>query len=169
MAKTNLRSMSVEQLLQLRDDVGKELNRKTVVLRSQLARLGAEIASSRGRGGSVLRGKKVPPKYEEAEQLGGSRRRDPDGLSRRLKKEGSWKTLPLKKPLPEGSEEKNEIRLLVAPRAPDPDPEAPCGSWRLVTARPEAPEAPLKLPEARSSLKVTLRSGPRVIDLWCAF
>ena len=45
MAKTNLGSMSVEQLLQLRDDVGKELNRKTVVLRSQLARLGGEIAS----------------------------------------------------------------------------------------------------------------------------
>ena len=64
MAKTNLGSMSVEQLLQLRDDVGKELNRKTVVLRSQLARLGGEIASSRGRGGS-LRGKKVPPKYRD--------------------------------------------------------------------------------------------------------
>ena len=64
MPKTNLRSMSVEQLLQLRDDVGTELNRKTVVLRSQLAKLGGEIASSRGRGGS-LRGKKVPPKYRD--------------------------------------------------------------------------------------------------------
>ena len=63
MAKTNLSSMSVDQLLQLRDDVGKELNRKSTELRSQLARLGGEIASSRGRGGSVLRGKKVPPKY----------------------------------------------------------------------------------------------------------
>ena len=60
MPKTNLGSMSVEQLLQLRDDVGKELNRKTVVLRSQLARLGGD----RGRGGS-LRGKKVPPKYRD--------------------------------------------------------------------------------------------------------
>ena len=64
MAKTNLGSMSVEQLLQLRDDVGKELNRKTVMLRSQLARLGGAIASSRGRGGS-LKGKKVPPKYRD--------------------------------------------------------------------------------------------------------
>ena len=53
MAKTNLGSMSVEQLLQLRDDVGKELNRKSTELRSQLARLGGEIASSRGRGGSL--------------------------------------------------------------------------------------------------------------------
>jgi DNA-binding protein H-NS len=57
--------MSVEQLLQLRDDVGRELNRKTVVLRSQLARLGGEIAPGRGRGGSALRGKKVPPKYRD--------------------------------------------------------------------------------------------------------
>ena len=63
MPKTNLRSMSVEQLMQLRDDVGKELNRKAVELRDQLARLGGEVGPSRGRGGSALRGKKVPPKY----------------------------------------------------------------------------------------------------------
>ena len=65
MAKTKLGSMSVEQLLQLRDDVGKELNRKSAELQSQLARLGGEIASSRGRAGSILRGKKVPPKYRD--------------------------------------------------------------------------------------------------------
>jgi DNA-binding protein H-NS len=64
MAKTNLGSMSVEQLLQLRDDVGKELNRKSTELRSQLARLGGEIASGRGRG-SVMKGKKVPAKYRD--------------------------------------------------------------------------------------------------------
>ena len=64
MPKTNLGSMSVEQLLQLRDDVGKELNRKSTELRSQLARLGGEIASSRGRGSS-LKGKKVPAKYRD--------------------------------------------------------------------------------------------------------
>ena len=56
--------MSVEQLLQLRDDVGKELNRKSTELRSQLARLGGEIAPSRGRGSS-LKGKKVPAKYRD--------------------------------------------------------------------------------------------------------
>ena len=66
MPKTKLGSMSVEQLLQLRDDVGKELNRKSTELQSQLARLGGEIASSRGPGGSVLRGKKVPPKYRDS-------------------------------------------------------------------------------------------------------
>jgi DNA-binding protein H-NS len=65
MAKTNLGSMSVEQLLQLRDDVGKELSRKSTELRNQLARLGGEIAPSRGRGGS-LKGKKVPPKYRDS-------------------------------------------------------------------------------------------------------
>ena len=64
MPKTNLGSMSVEQLLQLRDDVGKELNRKSTELRSQLARLGGEIAPGRGRGSS-LKGRKVPPKYRD--------------------------------------------------------------------------------------------------------
>ena len=64
MAKTNLGAMSVEQLLQLRDDVGKELNRKSTELRSQLARLGGEIASIGGRGSS-LKGKKVPAKYRD--------------------------------------------------------------------------------------------------------
>ena len=64
MPKTNLGSMSVEQLLQLRDDVGKELNRKSTELRSQLARLGADSAPSRGRGSS-LKGKKVPAKYRD--------------------------------------------------------------------------------------------------------
>jgi DNA-binding protein H-NS len=64
MPKTKLGSMSVEQLLQLRDDVGKDLNRKSTELQRQLARLGGEIASSRGRGGS-LKGKKVPPKYRD--------------------------------------------------------------------------------------------------------
>ena len=122
MPRTNLGSMSVEQLLQLRDDVGKELNRKSDVLRSQLARLGGEIESSRGRGGS-LRGKKVPPKYRDrAGNTWAGRGARPDGWLRRLKKERSWKTLPLKKPLPEGSEEKNEIRLLVAPRLLIPIP-----------------------------------------------
>ena len=64
MAKTNLGSMSVEQLLQLRDDVGKELNRKSTELQSQLARLGGEIAPSRGRG-SAMKGRKVAPKYRD--------------------------------------------------------------------------------------------------------
>jgi hypothetical protein len=64
MPRTNLSAMSVEQLLRLRDDVGKELSRKTVELRKQLARLGSEVAPSmRGPGASALRGRKVPAKY----------------------------------------------------------------------------------------------------------
>ena len=78
MPKTKLGSMSVEQLLQLRDDVGKELNRKSTELQSQLARLGGDIAPGRGRGGS-LKGKKVPPKYRDKarQHLGGSRGKTP--------------------------------------------------------------------------------------------
>jgi DNA-binding protein H-NS len=65
MPKTTLASMSVEQLLQLRDDVSKELNRKSVELRKQLARLGSDIApSGRGRG-SALKGRRVPIKYRD--------------------------------------------------------------------------------------------------------
>ena len=64
MPRTNLGSMSVERLLRLRDDVGKELTRKSTVLQSQLARLGGEIAPGRDRGSS-LKGKKVPAKYRD--------------------------------------------------------------------------------------------------------
>jgi DNA-binding protein H-NS len=63
MPKRSLSTMTVEELLKFRDDVGKELNRKSVELRNQLARLGSDIAASKGRGASALRGRKVPPKY----------------------------------------------------------------------------------------------------------
>jgi septal ring factor EnvC (AmiA/AmiB activator) len=46
MPKRNLGSMSVESLLQLRDDVAKELARKATELQNQLARLGTEVAPS---------------------------------------------------------------------------------------------------------------------------
>ena len=86
MPKTNLGSMSVEQLLQLRDDVGKELNRKSTELRSQLARLGTEIAPSRGRGGS-LKGMKVAPKYRgPSGETGRVAVQNPVGLLRRSRK-----------------------------------------------------------------------------------
>jgi DNA-binding protein H-NS len=68
MAKTNLRSMSVEQLLQLRDDVAKELSRKATELQSQLARLGGEVVAARrmmGGRGSALKGRRVPIKYRD--------------------------------------------------------------------------------------------------------
>ena len=97
MPKTNLGSMSVEQLLQLRDDVGKELTRKTVVLRSQLARLGGEIAPGRGRGSS-LKGRKVPRNIETVRATSGQVEvQNPDGWLPRLRKGRNWKILQLRR------------------------------------------------------------------------
>jgi DNA-binding protein H-NS len=61
MAKVNLSSMSVEALLQLRDDVNRFLERRAGELQQQLAALGADVGG-RGRG-SKMKGQKVPPKY----------------------------------------------------------------------------------------------------------
>ena len=66
MLRTNLGSMSVEELLKLRDDVGKVLSQKAVQLEEQLSRLGGEAASARGRG-SAMKGRKVPIKYRDKE------------------------------------------------------------------------------------------------------
>jgi DNA-binding protein H-NS len=66
MAKMNLSSMSVEALLQLRDDVGRALARKTTELQHQLAALGKDAGVGRGRGrrgSSAMKGQKVAPKY----------------------------------------------------------------------------------------------------------
>jgi DNA-binding protein H-NS len=59
MPKSSLSSMSVDELLKLRDDINKVLNRKANELRSQLSMLGRPAIQ---RGGS-LKGRKVPPKY----------------------------------------------------------------------------------------------------------
>jgi len=63
MPRTNLGSMSVEDLLKLRDDVGKLLSQKAVQLKAQLSKLGGE-EGRRGRG-SVMKGRKVPAKYRD--------------------------------------------------------------------------------------------------------
>ena len=64
MARTaSLSSMSVEDLLKLRDDVGKVLSQKAVQLEDQLSKLGGE-GGRRGRG-SAMKGKKVPAKYRD--------------------------------------------------------------------------------------------------------
>jgi hypothetical protein len=59
MPKPNLSSMSVNELLKLRDDINKILARKANELRSQLSMLGRPAIQR----GSRLKGKKVPPKY----------------------------------------------------------------------------------------------------------
>jgi DNA-binding protein H-NS len=65
MPRANLGSMSVEALLELRDEIGNVLNQRAVQLQSQLSRLGGEIRN-RGRRSS-LKGLKVPPKYRDKE------------------------------------------------------------------------------------------------------
>src|SRR5262245_31705578 len=62
MAKANLGSMSVEALLNLRDDIGKVLSQKAVQLEEQLSKLGGEVGAGRRSG---LKGKKVPIKYRD--------------------------------------------------------------------------------------------------------
>jgi DNA-binding protein H-NS len=64
MAKMNLSSMSVEDLLQLRDELGRMLSGKVSELQRQLAALGQDAGGGRGRrGGSAMKGQKVAPKY----------------------------------------------------------------------------------------------------------
>jgi DNA-binding protein H-NS len=65
--KSNFASMSVEQLMQLRDTITAELSRKASDLKNQLARLVGDDRPRRGRppgsGRKSLRGRKVAPKY----------------------------------------------------------------------------------------------------------
>jgi DNA-binding protein H-NS len=63
MARANLGSMSVEALINLRDEIGNVLNKRAVQLQSQLSRLGGEIGNRSGR--SSLKGTKVPVKYRD--------------------------------------------------------------------------------------------------------
>jgi DNA-binding protein H-NS len=65
MAKINLASMSVETLLDLRDDVGRALTRRAGDLRRQLAALGEDVSARGRRPGRVskMKGRMVPPKY----------------------------------------------------------------------------------------------------------
>ena len=68
MARTpSLVSMSVEQLLKLRDDVGRVLSDKAEQLKDQLTRLGGEVTTRRRGRGSAMKGRKVPVKYRDKE------------------------------------------------------------------------------------------------------
>ena len=62
---SNLASMSVEELLKLRDDVVRALNRRAEELRDQLSQLGNTVASSRKAYGSAMKGRKVAVKYRD--------------------------------------------------------------------------------------------------------
>lgn len=67
MARTNLAAMSVDELLKLRDDVGKVLSQKADQLKNQLSKLGGELGAGRRGGGSAVKGKKVAAKYRDKE------------------------------------------------------------------------------------------------------
>jgi len=61
MPKINLTGMSVEGLMDLRERIDETLHKRRAELQQQLAALGVTRVV-RG-GGSVLKGRKVPPKY----------------------------------------------------------------------------------------------------------
>jgi DNA-binding protein H-NS len=58
----SLAKMSVEALIEMRDDIGKLLSRKTGELQRQLAALGLGDGGGK-RGASKMKGRKVAPKY----------------------------------------------------------------------------------------------------------
>ena len=64
MPKVNLSGMTVEALMDLRRRVDETLLKRRAEIETQLARMDSAIAVVGGRGGqSVLKGRKVPPKY----------------------------------------------------------------------------------------------------------
>jgi DNA-binding protein H-NS len=68
MARVNLSGMSVEALMDLRQQVDETLLKRRAELEKQLARMGKAIAVVGGTrvvrgGGSALKGRTVPPKY----------------------------------------------------------------------------------------------------------
>ena len=71
MAKKSLATMSIDALVELRDDIGAMLARRAGELRNQLAKFGGgEVSGTdvgngrrRRKKGSKLRGRKVAPKY----------------------------------------------------------------------------------------------------------
>ena len=65
MPRANLGSMSIEALLNLRDEIGKVLSQRAIQLQSQLSKLGGEIGNRSGR--SSLKGTQVPVKYHDKE------------------------------------------------------------------------------------------------------
>jgi len=68
MARTpSLGSMSVDELLKLRDEVGKVLSQKAVQLEEQLSLLGSEVSTGRRGRRSAMKGRKVAIKYRDKE------------------------------------------------------------------------------------------------------
>jgi DNA-binding protein H-NS len=68
MARTpSLASLSVGELLKLRDEVGKVLSQKAAQLEEQLSMLGGEVGTARRGRRSAMKGRKVAVKYRDKE------------------------------------------------------------------------------------------------------
>jgi len=63
MPKVSLSGMTVEALMDLRKRVDEMLHRRRADIERQLKSMGRAVAVVGWRGGSVLKGRKVPPKY----------------------------------------------------------------------------------------------------------
>jgi DNA-binding protein H-NS len=65
MAKVPLAKMTVDALLELRDEIGRVLSRKGRELTDQLSRLGGETGNAKKGRRSSLKGRKAPIKYRD--------------------------------------------------------------------------------------------------------
>jgi DNA-binding protein H-NS len=65
MPKVNLVKMTVDALLELRDEIGNVLSRKGRELTDQLSRLGVELGNAKRGRRSSLKGRKAPIKYRD--------------------------------------------------------------------------------------------------------
>jgi H-NS histone family len=96
MARTqSLTSMSVGELLRLRDEVGKVLSQKATQLEQQLSMLGGEVGTG-GRGRrSAMKGRKVAVKYRDKEgNTWAGRGAQPVWLRKSSRRARSWRILP---------------------------------------------------------------------------
>ena len=63
MPRVNLSGMNVEALIDLREQVEETLVKRRAEIEQQLKRMDGVAVAGGARGGSKLKGKKVPPKY----------------------------------------------------------------------------------------------------------
>ena len=59
----NLSAMTIEGLMDLRNQIDETLLKRRAEIEKQLEKIGAVVGGARVGRGSVLKGKKVPPKY----------------------------------------------------------------------------------------------------------
>jgi DNA-binding protein H-NS len=93
MPKVSLSTMDVQSLMDLRKQVDELLLKRRSDIETQLGRVASltdeRAGLSKRRGGSTLKGRKVPPKYRgpSGETWAGRGAKNPVGSSQRLRKE----------------------------------------------------------------------------------